>query len=40
VVDAHVALMATPGDLVLTSDVSDIRRLLQAREVRASVRAV
>lgn len=28
VVDAHVALLAQEGDLVLTSDVADMRRLL------------
>lgn len=40
VVDAHVALMTAPGDLVLTSDPGDIRRLLQARKVSAKVQAV
>ncbi len=40
VVDAHVALMAVPADLVLTSDPADIRKLLQARGVSARVQAV
>ncbi|MGH3275847.1 MAG: hypothetical protein ACRDNZ_16175 [Streptosporangiaceae bacterium] len=40
VVDAHVALMTSPGDFVLTSDPADIRRLLRARQVRARVQAV
>jgi hypothetical protein len=37
VIDAHVALGAEAGDRVLTSDPDDIRRLLQARGVDASV---
>ncbi|MBV8160629.1 MAG: PIN domain nuclease [Acidimicrobiia bacterium] len=37
VVDAHVALIALDGDVVLTSDVSDLRRLLRARGVRGQV---
>jgi hypothetical protein len=37
VVDAHVALMTAQADLVLTSDPGDIRKLLQARKVRARV---
>ena len=40
VVDAHVALMTSPADLVLTSDPADIRKLLQARKVSARVQAV
>lgn len=40
VVDAHVALLAEYGDVVLTSDPGDIRRLLDARGVRARVVAV
>jgi hypothetical protein len=40
VVDAHVALMTAHGDLVLTSDPGDIRRLLQARNVTAKVQTV
>ena len=40
VVDALVALMAAPADLILTSDPGDIRTLLQARGVAARVQAV
>jgi hypothetical protein len=40
VVDAHVALMVAPADLVLTSDPDDIRTLLRARGVRARVQKV
>jgi hypothetical protein len=40
VVDAHVALMTAPTDLVLTSDPGDIRKLLQARRVPARVHGV
>jgi hypothetical protein len=40
VVAAHVALMAAPADLVLTSDPGDIRKLLQARGVPARIRPV
>lgn len=40
IVDAHVALMVAPGDLVLTSDPGDIRKLLQVRRVPARVQAV
>jgi hypothetical protein len=40
VVDAHVALMAAPADLILTSDPGDIRKLLRAREVSARVQPV
>jgi hypothetical protein len=40
VVDAHVALMTAPADLVLTSDPSDIRKLLQARKVTARIQHV
>lgn len=40
VVDAHVALLVTPGDLVLTSDPGDIRTLLQATGVAARVQRV
>jgi hypothetical protein len=40
VVDAHVALMTAPADLVLTSDAGDIRALLQARNVAARVQSV
>ena len=37
VVDGHVALLAGPADRVLTSDVSDIRRLLRTRSVSAPI---
>ena len=37
VVDGHVALLADAGDLVLTSDVSDLKALLRARAVTAAV---
>jgi len=40
VADAHVALMAAPADLVLTSDPGDIRTLLQARGVPARIQPV
>lgn len=40
VVDAHVALMTAPADLVLTSDPRDIRKLLQARGVPARIQPV
>jgi hypothetical protein len=40
VVDAHVALLVTPGDLVLTSDPGDVSALLQTREVAARVQRV
>lgn len=40
VVDAHVALMAAPADLILTSDPGDIRTLLETRGVPARVQLV
>lgn len=40
VVDAHVALLVAPADVVLTSDPGDIRALLQARGVPARVQPV
>ena len=40
VVDAHVALLVAPADVVLTSDPGDIRALLQARGVPAHVQLV
>jgi len=40
IVDAHVALITAPADLVLTSDPGDIRKLLKARMVSARVRTV
>jgi len=40
IVDAHVALMTAPGDLVLTGDPDDIRKLLHARQIPARVQVV
>jgi hypothetical protein len=40
VVDAHVALLVDEGDRLLTSDVSDLERLLGARRVRGVIIAV
>jgi hypothetical protein len=40
IVDAHVALIAAPGDRVLTSDPGDIARLLAVRKVKAVVTRV
>ena len=40
ILDAHVALMTAPGDLVLTSDPDDIRKLLHARQIPARVQVV
>lgn len=40
IVDAHVALMADSGDRVLTSDAADLRALLVARKVQASLISV
>ena len=40
VTDGHVATIANSGDTVLTSDVPDIRRLVTARGIRATVRHV
>jgi hypothetical protein len=40
VVDAHVALLVIPADVVLTSDPGDIRALLRARAVQARVMQV
>jgi hypothetical protein len=37
VVDAHVGLLADVGDTVLTSDGVDIKRLLETRNVAASI---
>ena len=37
VVDALLALVATPGDQILTSDPLDLGRLMSAREVPATV---
>jgi hypothetical protein len=38
VVDAHVALIAHDGDVVITSDAKDIRRLLRAAGSNADLR--
>jgi hypothetical protein len=40
VVDGHVALLANPGDTVLTSDVADLRHLLRVRGIDAAVQHV
>jgi hypothetical protein len=40
VVDAHLALLASPADVVLTSDPGDIRTLVEARGVAARVQPV
>jgi hypothetical protein len=40
VVDAHVALLANPGDTVFTSDPEDIRALLRARGIAADIQTV
>jgi hypothetical protein len=40
VADAAVALLAAPGDVVLTSDPGDIRRLVAATGVTAEVRPI
>lgn len=40
VIDAHVALLVDPADLVLTSDPRDIRALLRARGAAARVQPV
>ena len=40
IVDAHVALLVAPADVVLTSDLDDIRALLRAHGVPAHVQPV
>jgi hypothetical protein len=40
VVNAHVALMTAPADILLTSDPGDMRQLLQARRVPARIQHV
>ena len=40
VVDGHVALLADPGDIILTSDPADLAVLIEARGITASVHAV
>ena len=37
VLDAHVALLAAPGDLLLTSDRGDLARLIAARAVSIDI---
>ena len=37
IVDAHVALLVSSGDVVLTSDPGDIKALLRGRKTKASV---
>jgi hypothetical protein len=37
-INAHVAIIAGDGDLVVTSDEDDLRRLLRARRSTATVR--
>ena len=39
-VDAHVALLVAPSDVVLTSGPGDIRALMQARGIPARVQPV
>jgi hypothetical protein len=39
-VDGHVALLADPGDIILTSDPADLAVLIEARGITASVHAV
>ena len=36
-VDAHVALLSTPGDRILTSDRGDLDALLRLRQVPTSL---
>lgn len=38
VVDAHVAHIARDGDVVVTADAADLRRLMRATRCRAEVR--
>ncbi len=40
VVDGHLCLTVNPGDVVVTSDPIDIRRLLRARKVSGIVHTV
>jgi hypothetical protein len=40
VVDGHVALLVSPDDKLLTSDVDDLRPLLDVRRVNAEVVAI
>jgi hypothetical protein len=40
VVDGHLGLLVGSGDTVLTSDIKDIKKILHARSVDATVRRV
>ncbi len=40
IVDACVAMVVTPGDQLFTSDVGDIKTLLDARSIKAGIVAV
>lgn len=40
VIDSLIALLARPADQILTSDPDDLRALLDARGIRATVIAV
>jgi hypothetical protein len=40
VVDGHLGLIVQSGDTVLTSDAEDIKKILAARKVGATVRRV
>jgi alkylated DNA nucleotide flippase Atl1 len=40
IVDGHLGLIISANDTVLTSDTDDIRKVLRARSVRATVRRV
>ncbi|MCW2863631.1 MAG: hypothetical protein JWP48_5339 [Actinoallomurus sp.] len=40
VVDGHVALLAGPGDRVVTSDPGDLGRLLKTRGVRVDIHRI
>jgi hypothetical protein len=40
VVDGHVALLLTDGDLCITSDPRDIKTLTEARDISAQILAV
>ena len=40
VVDGHVALLADPGDILLTSDPTDLAALIEVRGITATVHAV
>ena len=40
VVDAHIALLARPHDVIFTSDPKDLAHLMSVREVRVRIRQV